>query len=403
VVLPLGDAPNPRGVPLVTYALILANVAVYVLISLPLSVTAPDPKDPALLEYVRAVVDHLPRGLTAQDFLEQMSAYDLFVFHWGFRPAEPSLPNLFTSIFLHAGFLHLFGNMLFLWIYGDNVEHRLGGLPFLFWYLATGVAATLFHAAFDLGLALPLVGASGAISGVLGFYFLWFPRNTVRLLFLLFPFFMEVITVPARIVLGLYLIADNLLPFLVTRGFGGGGVAYGAHIGGFLAGLAVAWFVDRKEVRGRPAEYRRARADATQARTPSAAIADAITRGELATAAQLYFSLDPEETRRLLAPDGLLVLANWLRANGHDRAALTAYRRFLREYPHGPGAAEAHLGAGLVQLEGLGQLTPAYQHFLEALELDPSPETAASARAALAAIARRQKLQIGRPRRQPWG
>ena len=101
--------------------------------------------------------------------------------------------------------MHLFGNMLFLWIYGDNVEYRLGRLAFLLWYLATGVAATLFFAVFALDSTVPLVGASGAISGVLGFYFLWFPRNTVRLFVFLFPFFMNVVAVPARIVLGVYL------------------------------------------------------------------------------------------------------------------------------------------------------------------------------------------------------
>ena len=105
-------------------------------------------------------------------------------------------------MFLHAGFLHLFGNMLFLWIYGDNVEHRLGHVPYLFWYLATGVAATLFHMLGASGSQIPLVGASGAISGMLGFYFVWFPRNQVRLLWLLPPFVMQVFEVPARLVLG---------------------------------------------------------------------------------------------------------------------------------------------------------------------------------------------------------
>ena len=80
-------------------------------------------------------------------------------------------------MFLHGGFMHLFGNMLFLWIYGDNVEHRLGPLPYLLWYLATGVAATLVPRPRPRGSEIPLVGASGAISGVLGFYFVWFPRN----------------------------------------------------------------------------------------------------------------------------------------------------------------------------------------------------------------------------------
>ncbi|MBI4517842.1 MAG: rhomboid family intramembrane serine protease [Deltaproteobacteria bacterium] len=394
MILPLGDQPNPRGVPFVTYALIAANVAVYALIALPLSFTAPDPNDPALLEYVRVVTRNLARPLPLRQVLEQVSAYDLFVFHYGFRPVAPSLVALFTSLFLHAGFLHLFGNMLFLWIYGDNVEHRLGRLPFLLSYLLTGVLATLFHTVFALSSALPLVGASGAISGVLGFYFLWFPRNQVRLLVFFFPLLMNVITVPARIVLGLYLLADNLLPFLIAQEFGSGagGVAYGAHIGGFAGGLAVAWFMDRREVVGRPAEFRA---------TPAAAgayapLAAALEDGRLAEAATTYFALPPEATRGLLAPQHSLALAGWLRHNGHAKAALVVYRRHLRDYPRGAGAAAAHLGAGLVQLEDLGQVAPAYQHFLDALELEPSPEIAEQARAALAAITRLQKRQLGR-------
>jgi TolA-binding protein len=93
--------------------------------------------------------------------------------------------------------------------------------------------------------------------------------------------------------------------------------------------------------------------------------------------------LEPHATRRILTPAELLSLANWLRDNGHDRAALTVYRRQLRDYPTGPGAAEAHLGAGMIQAEVFDQATAAYQHFLEALDLDPSPETAARVRAAL--------------------
>src|SRR5262249_32019185 len=176
--------------------------------------------------------------------------YDLVVFRWGFRPAAPSAVDALTCMFLHAGFLHLFGNMLFLWIYGDNVEHRLGSVPYLCWYLGTGVAATLFHMLRASGSEIPLVGASGAISGILGFYFFWSPRNRVRLLWLLPPFLMQVFEVPARIVLGIYLVLDNLLPYLFVSG--DVGVAHGAHIGGFLAGLAAAWLMGRREGAARP-------------------------------------------------------------------------------------------------------------------------------------------------------
>ena len=206
MVLPIGDAPNPRGVPVVTYLLIAANVAIYLLVTVPLSAARPAPGDPLLPAYVdmawRAVDGHVSRvALQAQ-----VSAYDLFVYRNGFRPAAPTLGALFLSLFLHAGFFHLAGNMLFLWIYGDNVERRLGGVGYLATYLGAGVAATLAHWAGAVGSPMPVVGASGAISGVLGCYFVWFPRNVVRLLWLFPPFFGHVFEVRARIVLGLYLV-----------------------------------------------------------------------------------------------------------------------------------------------------------------------------------------------------
>ena len=120
--------------------------------------------------------------------------------------------DLLSCMFLHGSLMHLFGNMLFLWIYGDNVERRLGSFAFLLWYLLTGVAATLAHALVFSSSEVPLVGASGAISGVLGFYFVWFPRNVVRMLAFLPPFLMQVFEIPARYVLGMYLVLDNLCP-----------------------------------------------------------------------------------------------------------------------------------------------------------------------------------------------
>jgi membrane associated rhomboid family serine protease len=144
-------------------------------------------------------------------------------------------------MFLHASLMHVGGNMLYLWIFGNNVEARLGPLRFLFWYLATGVAALAFHAAFNLRSPAPLVGASGAISGVLGFYLLWFPRNVVKVWVFLFPFYIGVVHIGAVWVLGMYLLLDNLLPFLIAPA--SGGVAHGAHIGGFVAGMVAAWIM----------------------------------------------------------------------------------------------------------------------------------------------------------------
>jgi membrane associated rhomboid family serine protease len=227
--------------PWMTIALIAANVAVYLLFTLPLSATRPDPSDPLVREYLQAIGPALPPNVPMQVVLAELTRYDLFVFAHGFRPGAPELADLFTSMFLHAGLLHLFGNMLYLWVYGNNVEHRLGPVMFLVWYLATGAAATLFFTLFAGNTQVPLVGASGAVSGVLGFYFVWFPGHTVRVFAFLFPFYVGSFFLNARIVLGLYLVVDNLLPFLIAPT--GSPVAHGAHIGGFLAGLLVAWLM----------------------------------------------------------------------------------------------------------------------------------------------------------------
>ena len=391
--LPLGDEPNPRGVPWTTYGLIAVNIAAYVLVTLPLSLTRPDAGDPQLGEYLRIILETLPAGqISASQVVQQITAYDLFVFGYGFRPAAPELLALMTSMFLHAGFVHLAGNMLFLWIYGDNVEHRLGSPLFLLAYLVTGIGATLFHTAFDLDSGLPLVGASGAISGVLGFYFIWFPRNRVRLWVLLFPFFMNVVTLPARVVLGFYLVFSNIMPFLITQGMPGGGVAYGAHIGGFLGGLGWAWWADRREVSSQPAEYRQR--EAAAAASAGEVVAAMVEEGRFSEAAAAYFRLGTEQARQLLTPGHSIALGDWLARHRHAEAALIVYQRHLRDYPLSPGVAAAHLGAGLVQLHALSQPSAAYQHLVEVFDHDPDPETGRVARAALGEIASRQKSRV---------
>jgi len=201
--LPIGDDDTARRtVPLVTYALIALNILFF--------------------------------------FVEQ-SGGDAFVGRWAFVPrrflANPSgdMPTLFTSMFMHAGWLHLGGNMLYLWIFGDNVEDRFGHIGFAIFYLLCGLAASFAQLAFSLGSSVPNLGASGAIAGVLGAYILLFPQGSVRVLQ-----GQQVVQVPALIVIGLWI----LLQFF--SGIGAlsttaesGGVAYMAHIGGFLAGLVL--------------------------------------------------------------------------------------------------------------------------------------------------------------------
>ena len=250
------------------------------------------------------------------------------------------------------------------------------------------MAATLFFTLLSPGSTLPLVGASGAISGVLGFYFLWFPLNVVRVLVFLFPILMRVFEIPARIVLGVYLVWDNILPLIITAGQGGGGVAHGAHIGGFVAGLAGAWVIDRVTTTARPPEY----ASAPEVMPAASAIEAAIARGDMEAAARAYFTAAEPDP---LSPAATLALANWLATHGHGDAALIVYRRFIRDHGREPGAAEAQLGAGLVELRR-GQLAPAYQHLRASLERDPAPGTRVRAMEALREIADQQKYPMQR-------
>lgn len=242
--LPIGDEPNSHHLPVMTIALIVVNCAVFLLVTLPLSGRPVDPADPLLAQYLKALMPQLPPGTSVRDVLQEISAYDLAVYGWGYRGDAPSLITLFTAMFMHAGFMHLAGNMLYLWIYGDNVEHRLGAPAFLFWYLVTGAAATLAHAFLSKHSGVPLVGASGAISGVLGFYLVWFPHNKVKIWIFLFPFYIGVVHFSAVFVLLVYLFLDNVLPILVAGAQGG--VAHGAHIGGFIAGMAAAFVLGRR-------------------------------------------------------------------------------------------------------------------------------------------------------------
>lgn len=200
---PIGDDDSSRRtVPLVTYALIALNVLFF--------------------------------------FVEQ-SGGDSFIVRWAFVPrrfsANPAadFPTLFTSMFMHAGWLHLGGNMLYLWIFGDNVEDRFGHVPFIVFYLLCGLAASFAQMAFSLGSSVPNLGASGAIAGVLGAYILLFPQGRVRVLQ-----GQQVVQVPALIVIGLWI----LLQFFsgigsLSNTAESGGVAYMAHIGGFAAGLVL--------------------------------------------------------------------------------------------------------------------------------------------------------------------
>ncbi len=151
------------------------------------------------------------------------------------QPINP-LASVFTAMFLHGGFLHLGGNMLYLWIFGDNIEDALGHLRFLIFYLLSGVIAAYSHALSDSQSTIPMIGASGAISGILGAYLLLYPRARVYTL-LFFGFFFQVVRIPSVAIIGLWALIQILNGVLSEGSAHHGGVAWFAHVGGFLAGL----------------------------------------------------------------------------------------------------------------------------------------------------------------------
>jgi membrane associated rhomboid family serine protease len=161
--------------------------------------------------------------------------------------AVPASMTLLTSMFLHGGFMHLIGNMLYLWIFGNNIEDIMGHVRFIFFYVLCGIIAALSHAAIDPDSTVPMIGASGAISGVLGAYLLIYPRAHVLVLIPL-GFFTRLIYVPAGFVLGLWFILQ-ILSGGMSLGQEGGGVAFFAHVGGFVAGMALIPFFKHKHVR----------------------------------------------------------------------------------------------------------------------------------------------------------
>ncbi len=166
---------------------------------------------------------------------------------WACRlDGDGALSTLVSSMFLHGGWLHIGGNMLFLWVFGDNVEDVMGPGRFLVFYLLCGLAAAAAQIAQDTSSTVPMVGASGAIGGVMGAYAILFPRARVHLLIILFVY-VTTVSVPAILMLG-YWFALQLLSGVGTLGQSGGGVAFWAHIGGFVAGLALVMLFRRPDL-----------------------------------------------------------------------------------------------------------------------------------------------------------
>ncbi len=180
--------------------------------------------------------------------LSDPQAGRLIVLNYGMVPRDIVAGDrwwtLLTSMFLHGGFFHIIGNMLYLWIFGDNVEDALGYLPYVGVYLLAGLFGSGLHIAIDPHSAIPTIGASGAISGVMGAYFVLYPKARVLTLIPIF-FFIRLIYLPAFVLLGFWI----LLQLLQGCSSSGGGVAYFAHIGGFIVGIAVGLIVRRRRRR----------------------------------------------------------------------------------------------------------------------------------------------------------
>jgi membrane associated rhomboid family serine protease len=181
-------------------------------------------------------------------FIVELALGEAFIVQWSFVPqrflANPlaDFLTLFTSMFMHAGWLHIAGNMLYLWIFGDNVEDRFGRVKFLIFYLICGLAATFAQMAFNMHSEIPNLGASGAIAGVLGAYILMFFKARVKVLL-----GNRVVQLPALIVLGLWIALQFFSGIGSIMGSTDeGGVAYMAHIGGFIAGFILTFFFRKK-------------------------------------------------------------------------------------------------------------------------------------------------------------
>jgi membrane associated rhomboid family serine protease len=160
----------------------------------------------------------------------------------------PVFFTLFTSMFLHGGFLHIGGNLLYLWVFGDNVEDAMGSFRFLIFYLLCGVIASLTHISMEPNSLIPMIGASGAISGVLGAYLLLYPRAKVITLIIFF-YFIRIIKLPALFVLSFWIVFQLLSGTLsLSDKAGYGGVAWFAHIGGFLAGVILVSAFKKKSI-----------------------------------------------------------------------------------------------------------------------------------------------------------
>jgi membrane associated rhomboid family serine protease len=266
-VIPIKDNIPTDRFPVVTFVLILINVVVYILAIRHGGSLFSGPATPEIIKY-----GAIPHALThpgvhcaevapaSNPQSSEMVCNNALLAVNGIAPQNP-LPaweTVFTSMFMHASLFHIAGNMLFLWIFGNNVEDSMGPLKFIFFYLLSGIAALALQVAISPGSTAPTVGASGAIAGVLGGYILLYPRARVLTLVIII-FFVTVIELPATVMLGIWFAIQAIFGAIgLTNPTGGtGGVAYFAHVGGFAFGLLTIRLLatKRKEVPPRVPVY----------------------------------------------------------------------------------------------------------------------------------------------------
>ena len=236
---PIGDDNPTENLPIATYVLIGMNIVVWASVQ---GFGSTDAMAQSLCLY----------ALIPGDLLNTVPVGSQFAVGDGWVceiDGDGAASSLVSSMFMHGGWFHIAGNMLFLWVFGDNVEDVMGPLRFFAFYILCGLAAAAAQIAANPTSTVPMVGASGAIGGVMGAYALLFPRARVRLLIILFVY-ITTISVPAILMLGYWFLIQLVAGFS-SMGDTGGGVAFWAHIGGFVAGLILIRLFQRRAIKSR--------------------------------------------------------------------------------------------------------------------------------------------------------
>ena len=395
IILPIGDENPSSRTPVVTYGLICLNVLVFLAANI----------------FGSSSFGGLP-GRVALEF--------------GLVPNQAVWYTFLTSMFLHGNIMHIVGNMLFLWIAGDNVEDKLGHLPFLAFYLISGLFADGAYMLFTRGAGhIPLIGASGAIAGLLGAYMVFFPKARIRIFYWFF-IIVGVLRVESRWVLGLWIVS-NLFNWLVVASSYITGVAYAAHVGGFAVGVGVAMLAKKRLREGarvtrmdehtgfapRGATRRQSRASPTR-RPPSRpvpptidvkparsagqefvssrmkterggegffgaeeAIAENVKEGRIGAAIDRYQDYLRMRHAKPLPGWAQIEISSEMFRKGDFEAALKAYRRYLAHYPGGPDAAEAKFRLGIILSRHRNEYFRAREYLLQATMEHPNPEIVA--------------------------